>query len=451
MEYQRQSPWLVRWLAVGAAVAVVAASYWRDSQTAVSRPQPPDMIGSLHAPVSSAAGLSARIAAMEERIAKDPNDAAAAVVLAEALVRQARVTGNAAHAARAEQRLREALTIDPGNYDAARLLGVVLLSLHKFQEAVAAGERAERLRPDDAFNNGVIGDGLLELGKYPEALAAFQCMMDMRPTAAAYARAAYALELQGQLERALETMQRAVNATSPRDAEGLAWAMAQVGDLLLRLDRVPEATAEYRLAAAVFPDHPFPLMGLARVHAALGQDDEAIRIASSVMTRAPSIALAAFIGDLHARNQRLQDAERAYATAEAIGRGSASSDDSYAGFLAERGRRPLEAVRLAEQAAAGRQDLRTLDALGWSYFRAGRLADAERAADRALATGTREKHIVLHAAAIKAALGDAAAARTLAARAAPRDPDFDVLSVEQVTSLVADPRPPLRLTAGVAR
>jgi tetratricopeptide (TPR) repeat protein len=383
-----------------------------------------DLIGSLRAPVADAAGLAERVAAMEARLADHPTDTGARVVLAEVLLRQARVTGTAAHAARAEHLLREALREDPGAYDAQRLLGAALLSLHRFEAAIAAAERAQAVRPDDPWNHGVIGDGLLELGRYDEAFHAYQRMMDARPGAASYARAAHALELQGSLEGALETMRRAADATSPRDAEGLAWAKVQVGDLLFRLGRLDEADLEYRIAGRVFPGHPDVVMARARLAAARGRDDQALELLAPLLEHSPTLAAAALAGDLHLRAGRAAEAERQYAMAEAIGRESAA-DASLAVFLADRGRRLDEAVTLAERAAGRQQDIRTLDALAWAYLRAGRVEEARAASDRALRTGTRERSIVLHAAAIAAARGRPAEARALEERAAPRGFDVD--------------------------
>ena len=435
MRSTAMKPW-VPTLAILAALAVVVFATTRD-EPARPRSAAVDLIGSLGAPVTDPNGLSGRIAALEAALAANPRDHASGIALAEALVRQSRVTGNGAFAARGEQRLRAALESDPGDYDALRMLGVVLLSLHRFDAALAAGERARSMRPDDPFNYGVIGDSLLELGRYQLAFEAFQRMVDIRPSAASYARASYAQEIQGQLDVAVETMHRAANATSPRDAEGLAWTLAQVGDLLLRLNRVSDAEASYRRALAVFPGHPYALMGQARVLAALGQDNDAIANAAILLQQAPSMRLAAFIGDLHARNRRPSDAERFYAMAEVIGRDTASTDESLAGFLAERDRKLDEAVMLAERAAGRRQDVHTLDALAWAYFRVGRVEEAAVAADRATAVGTRERRVVLHAATIKDALGDTSAARALAARAAPRDPDFDVFVAHQVPLALA--------------
>jgi tetratricopeptide (TPR) repeat protein len=390
--------------------------------------------------VASATGLARRIADMETRLAASPDDSGAKVVLAEALLRQARLTNSGALAARAEQLLRENLRDDPGDYDAGRLLGATLLSLHQFADAVETARHARDARPDDAWNYGVIGDGHLELGRYDEAFEAFQTMMDLRPSAAAYARASYALELQGRIDEALDAMRRSANATSPRDAEGLAWTTVHIGDLLFRLDRLHDAASQYRLANRIFPDHPYALMGLAHLAAAQHRDDEALALAQRVLDRAPSLSVAAFIGDVHARNNRDADAERFYLAAEIIGRESSTNDESLAGFLAERGRRVPEAVAAAEAAAALRQDVRTLDALAWAYFRAGRLIEAREASAKALRTGSREKQFLYHAAAIEATLGNPKKARDLMARALPRGPDFDVLAAQPVAQRVVAPR-----------
>ena len=76
---------------------------------------------------------------------------------------------------------------DVANYDANRMLASVYLSQHRFRDAVAIAERSRTERPSDPINYGVIGDGHLELGEYDQAFAAFDRMMTLRPSAAAYA------------------------------------------------------------------------------------------------------------------------------------------------------------------------------------------------------------------------------------------------------------------------
>jgi hypothetical protein len=76
-------------------------------------------------------------------------------------------------------------------------------------------------------------------------------------------------------------------------------------------------------------------------------------------------------------------------------------------FLATRGWRLDDAVRLAEEAFAIQQDIYTADALAWAYFKRGRAGDAQAAQaamTRALSTGSRDPELRAHAAEIKQAL-----------------------------------------------
>jgi hypothetical protein len=65
--------------------------------------------------------------------------------------------------------------------------------------------------------------------------------------------------------------------------------------------------------------------------------------------------------------------------------------------LIERPGRAAEALQLAEEAARGRADIFTMDTLAWAYFKNGRDADAKRAMEQALRTGTRDARIRCHA------------------------------------------------------
>ena len=73
--------------------------------------------------------------------------------------------------------LTTVLKENPGQYDALRLLGAIELSQHRFREALEVGQRARDQRPGDAWNYGVIGDALVELGDYERAFQAFDTMM----------------------------------------------------------------------------------------------------------------------------------------------------------------------------------------------------------------------------------------------------------------------------------
>ena len=393
-----------RILTIGAGLLVAGAACStrpalpREKQTAVP------MLGGPGGAATSRDGLTSTIAQMEARLTSKPDDASAAVMLVDALLRQTRVTGNAGLANRAELVLERVLSRDPGHFYARRMLAAVLLSQHRFRDAIHAAERALQTRRDDAWLHGVIGDAHLELGEYDLAFAAFDAMLRRRPDAAAYARASYARELQGDLAGAIDFMKMALEATSARDPESLAWHHAQLGQLYLGLDRMDAARQEFRHADFVFPDHPFAAEGLVRVMIANGEHGAALSRVRLLLGRAPSPALMALAGDQLVALGRVDEAETQYRLAEAAWQTDVPEPARLAAFLAEHGRRIEDAVRLAERAASERADIFTADALAWAYFKAGRIEDAHVAITRALRTGSRDRTIRRHAEAIGAAV-----------------------------------------------
>jgi tetratricopeptide (TPR) repeat protein len=361
-------------------------------------------IGMPGAPPTSADGLRDRIAEMETRVAQHPDDSPSALLLADALLRQARATTDGRPAGRAAVVLDTVLKNEPDQYDALRLLGAVHLSRHLFREALDVAKRARDARPEDAWNYGVMGDALLELGEYDEAFRAFDTMATLRPNADAYARVSYARELRGDLDGALDVMQMAADATSGHDREAKAWYTAHVGELRLRQGRLADAEREYRRAAFYFPDYPHAMTGLGKVKAARGDSSGALEIFKAQLERTPTLDLAARVGDLLASRGDAAGAEHYYRLAEDLaGPAAVQTEANLALFLAEHDRRLADAVRIAQDVSRVRHDIFTEDALAWTLFKRGDLQGARAASTRALRTGTRDERIVKHAEAIRAA------------------------------------------------
>jgi tetratricopeptide (TPR) repeat protein len=364
-----------------------------------------DAIGMPGAPPTSADGLRDRIAEMESRVAQHPGDAQPALLLADALLRQARATTDGRPASRAATVLEAALKREPAQYDALRLLGAVHLSRHLFRDALDVATRARDARPDDAWNYGVMGDALVELGEYDQAFRAFDTMVTLRPNADAYARVSYAREIRGDLAGALDVMRMAADATSGHDREAKAWYTAHVGELLLRQSRLADAEREYRRAAFYYPDYPHAMTGLGKVKAALGDGSAALEIFKAQLERTPTMDLAARVGDLLASRGDAAGAEHYYRLAEDLaGPAMVQTEANLAMFLAEHDRRLPDAVRIAQDVSRVRHDIFTEDALAWALFKRGDLRGALAASTRALRTGTRDERILKHAEAIRASL-----------------------------------------------
>jgi tetratricopeptide (TPR) repeat protein len=342
-------------LIAGVLALIVRANHHQD------RPARNDLglMGVSGVPATSREGLQQAVDAAQRRLRQHPTDASAAVALADALLRQARVSGNAGLALVAEQALTPVLRDEPLEYEARRMLGAVYLSQHRFRDAIREAERARDQRPRDDWNYGVMGDGHLELGEYDEAFAAFQRMMDLRPTAGAYARAAYAFELRGHLDPALDAMKLSIDATAPNDPESIAWHHAQIGDLYRQMGRLEDAALEYAWADHIFPGHPFAQIGIARVKEAEGDLSAAVTAYEELASRAPTPDVAERLGDLYTAIGRPMDASRQYALTETGWRFDSPQPVLLARFLAEHDRNLDEAVRLAESAARDRHDIPT--------------------------------------------------------------------------------------------
>ena len=144
-------------------------------------------------PGTSRAELASTVSAMTARLAADPDHAAAVVSLSNALIRIQRVHNDGRAVITAEEHLRAFLKRQPDHYDARRMLAAVLLSQHRFGDAIAEANQAIAVDPRDAWNYGAAGDGYMELGDYTRAFEAFDRMGRLQPGPPAYARTAYAL------------------------------------------------------------------------------------------------------------------------------------------------------------------------------------------------------------------------------------------------------------------
>ena len=358
-------------------------------------------------PGTSRPELTSTVSAATGRIAADPSNAAAVISLANALIRLQRVNNDGRAVITAEAHLRAFLSLKPNHYDARRMLAAVLLSQHRFGEAIAEANKAMAADPRDAWNYGAAGDGYMELGDYRRAFEAFNRMGRLQPGPPAYARTAYALEIKGDLEGALEYMRRAAEGTSPNDPESQAWHYTQIGDLLLQLGRVPQARIEYERGDAAFPGHPMAVMGMARVKMIDGDLKGARLMLQSQLARTATPDLAAAVGDLSSAIGDATAADQYYQMAEQIERAAwgngLKQPQVLARILSERPGRAAAAVALAEEAARRRADIMTMDTLAWAYYKNGQIAEAGHASRQALRTGTRNARIRCHAEVIASA------------------------------------------------
>lgn len=429
-------------LALIVAITFVVVATIRDARETATPATPAPAGQALAARVgTSRAELTETVETMTARLKSRPDDGAAVVQLADAYIRLQRVNNDGRAVITAEEHLRTFLKGNPDHYEAQRILAAVLLSQHRFGDAVAQANKVSNLDPRDAWNYGAIGDGYLELGDYERAFAAYDRMGQIQPGPPAYARTSHALEIKGDLPGALEYMKRAADGSWSNDPEAQAWHYAQLGDLLLQLGRLGDARREYEHAAATFANHPLAMVGLAKIKIVDGDLSGARLTLQEQLARVPTPDLAASVGDLLEATGDRTGAEQYFRMAEQIERAAwgngPAQPQALARFLADHERNLPEAVKLAEQAVVTRRDIFTMDTLAWSYFKAGRLADANKATVQAQRTGSLDARILYHAAEIQLAMGKASVARDTLARISAPDSIADVRLARAVKALKA--------------
>lgn len=380
-------------------------------------------------PAVSAGSLEDSIASLQERLRANPQDWRGFATLGLAYVTQARVTADPSYYPKAEGVLLESLRINDGdNVDALLGLGALALARHDFEAALEHGRRAEALNPYSADVYGVIGDALLELGRYDEAIESFQTMVDTRPGLASYARVSYARELLGEVSGAVDAMGLAFDtAGDPADA---AWAAYQLGELEFGRGGIQAAAGWYERGLDLAPAYVPNLAGMAKVAWARDDLELAIRRYSEVVAAYPSVEYVAALGDLYATTGRSDLAKEQYAIVEATRAiaqaNGVNADLEIAVFDADHGDAE-GALSSAEAEWGRRQSVHVADAYAWALYASDRYDEAARISKRALELGTRNAAFLFHAGMIELARGRDEAARSLLRRVIATNPNFSIL------------------------
>jgi tetratricopeptide (TPR) repeat protein len=434
---------------MSAAVTLVVAATLVVGGAIVLGPGGEDTVARGTTPLSEPAALLARpggggsletqIAVLQERLREVPGDWRGFAALGIAYVAEARTTGDPSLYPKAEGVLAASLRLrDRDNEEALLGLGALALARHDFTGALRFGRRASEVDPHGADAYGVIGDALLELGRYEEAFDAFQTMVDTRPDLAAYARVSYARELQGDVRGAVRAMSLAFDAAaSPGDA---AWAAYQLGELAFGSGDVAVAASWYHRGLDLDPSFVPNLAGSAKVAWARGDLRLAIERFREVTARYPAPEFVVALADLYRVTGRdaLADEQEAVVRAlhQLAGGNGVNADLELAVFDADHGAE-RDALRAARAEWSRRRSVHVADALAWALYANGRYGRAAPFADRALRLGTKSATFLFHAGTIRMALGDDDGARSLLRRAVDLNPSFSILHADTAERVLA--------------
>ncbi|MGB2953983.1 MAG: hypothetical protein WBB74_11435 [Gaiellaceae bacterium] len=367
---------------------------------------------------------------LQAQLRQNPNDPHSYALLGLAYQQRARETGDPTYYSKSDGVLHRALALAPGDLLATSGLGSLALSRHRFRAALQLGRQALHLSPTTTRNYGVVGDALVELGRYAAAFRAFDKMASLRPGLASYSRVSYGRELLGETAGAIQAMQMARDAATS-EQEPTAWTHWQLGKLYWSIGRIGEAEHEYEASLAAFPGYVYALDALAQVKAARGQIGHAIELEQRAVDQIPLPQFVGPLGDLYRVSGREQLAQRQYALIGAIERllraNGVKTDLETALFDVDHGIRLSDSLALARLAQRERPSIDGNDVLAWALYRNGRCGEALPYSRNALRLGTRDALKYFHRGMIERCLGHRAEGRRWLRRALGLNPHFSLL------------------------
>lgn len=291
--------------------------------------------------------------------------------------------------------------------------------------AVRHGERALALDEMLAPAHVMLGTSHIELGRYDEALKAFQLASEIDPlNADAYRGRAKAYEAEGRVAEAEETLKKAISLRPSY------WAgYNELGVFYYRHGRYDDAVEQFKTVAALTPENSRIYRNLGGVYFAQGRNEAAAEMFRRSVEIEPDYAVYSNLATLNFYEGRYRESARMYeaalelnnsdyrvwgylaearfwaegmiaetraAYAEAIRRANeilrinphdAEALSSVAGYYARLGQRGRATRSLDKLIALNPEDLKVLFKIGGTYEQLGQREEALKWIDRAIRNG----------------------------------------------------------------
>lgn len=372
-----------------------------------------DPCAAVRLPHSGGGRIDQEIIGLQRALARDPVPISQLERLGWAFVAKARASQDPGYYKLAELCALCIETRTAESPESLLLRGHVLHSQHRFAEAEVLARRLVEKR-GRWFDRALLGDVLMEQGKLGAAIIEYQALADERPGPQAYSRAAHVRWLRGDLLGARELMRMA--AMSAGDAEAAAWSHTRLALYELQLGNLSRSLGHTEAALQLHDAYAPALLARGRALLAAGDVAAALAALRRAAERIPQPEYQwALLEGLEAAGRR-DEARRV--GDELMRLGAANDPRTFALYLATRGEAVERAVRLAELELRSRSDVFTHDALAWALAAAGQMIGAHEHMRLALAEGTSDARLFLHAAVIEARFGHRAESEHWCRRAA---------------------------------
>ena len=370
----------------------------------------------------------AKVAELNKKLEKNPNDIKARLQIATIYLTEARITGEHPYYYPAVLRILDGiLYLDPNNFEATTFKASVKMSQHQFTEAKFLAEKAQKINPANAYVYGVLVDANVELGNYEEAVKMSDKMQQLKPSLESYSRASYLREIYGDFKGSIEAMKLAVQAGMV-GSEPFCWSKNTLGQLYQTTGMMKEAGQQYDDIMVVRPSYAFAQRGQAQVLKNAKQYDKALVILEKAAQIMPEFSFHEEMADIYALQGDKEKAMKKYEEVVKM-----LDEDAKSGHAVD-----LELCKLYTK--TGQFDLslkyglieygkrpKNIDvnhALAWVYFNQKDFKKAQEHVLVAMRTGSQNPELLQEAAKIEMALGNNSEGNKLIAQAKKANPKF---------------------------
>ncbi len=420
-------------LTISVGWALVAHLYQARAST------PP--LGADHMPYD-AGQIDREIEFHQKRVQRDPGGPIGWRMLSSAYLSRASESDSTEAAQKAEAAARRSLSLrQVSNAASATALVQAFLQQHRFADALTETENALKIEPENSRAIQQRAEVLIEVGRYADAETVIRAHSPAFETPTGRLISARILELHGKPDAAIRLAKQSVaeaDLSSGVDARTLAWFHGRVAVTLANAGRWSEAETEFKTDLDLYPRDYRALAGMTRLCAIQERTTDVLHYGAMTQLVAPMADVEGLLGDAELALGHRELAERHYAQVAVLA-GTPSNDSSgrnvsgagthghrldrqYAMFCADHNRDLDGAYAAALRDLQSRRDILGLDTIAWVCFKRGQLHEAVLASKQALAYGTLDPHLWLHAGLIQAKAGLTEAARTSLSQARQFDP-----------------------------
>ena len=389
------------------------------------------------------------IAGLQASLRAQPDDHKSRLLLAQAYMQEARITGDHPYYdAAAMQLLDVVLEAQPDNFEALCCKATLCLTQHHFSQGLALAEQARQLNSNSGYVYGLLTDAHVELGHYDKAVQMADKMNQLRPDLPAYARVSYLREIHGDIPGAIEAMEMAVKA-GYAGLEQTEWTRVALGHLYEISGDLPKAEACYQMALMARPSYAYALAGLGRVAAARKDYATAIKHYEEARITVQDYAFADELADLYRLNKQPVEAERMARKSIAMLADAAQEADeneamghyadrelAYAYLKTKELDKALAHAKIEYERRPDNIDVN--ETLAWVHYKRGEYTEAQKYMQVARRTNSQNPVLLCRAGLIMAKNGQAAAGHALIEKVLTRTPYLSPeLAAEGQTLLAA--------------